>query len=132
MEGVRDEAEQSAEEQELGPSRGEVLRLHEKLEAYERVISDKNSRIAGLESRVQEMDTENVAAKREAARHSRPLVLWRSSVFSKLGTFFFFITIITLVLHYAGFLSIPQLFSLFDSSIRQAFAIFSQLLNRGN
>ncbi len=75
-------------------------------------LESKNSRLMGLENVVRQLESENSSLKSQRSDDSYPsLVLFRSSIFAKLGTGFFFLSILMFGLHFTNVLRVEQVFS---------------------
>ncbi len=75
-------------------------------------LESKNSRLMGLENVVRQLESENSSLKSQRSDDSYPsLVLFRSSIFAKLGTGFFFLSILMFGLHFTNVLRVEEVFS---------------------
>jgi len=110
-------------EEELKEKAKEVQTLSEALQEYKQGMESKNARIIGLESRLQQLEGETKGLKVQLESKKTPLVINRTTIFSKIGNIFLIFTIVLLFLHYTGFINIPQVFSQFDSVLRRTIAL---------
>ena len=110
-------------EEELKQKAKESETLSEALQEYKQGMESKNARIIGLESRLQQLEGETKGLKGQLQSKKTPLVINRTTIFSKIGNIFLIFTIVLLFLHYTGFINIPQAFSQFDSFLKKAISI---------
>ncbi len=110
-------------EEDLKEKGKEVQTLSEALQEYKQGMESKNARIIGLESRLQQLEGETKGLKVQLESKKTPLVINRTTIFSKIGNIFLIFTIVLLFLHYTGFINIPQAFSQFDSLLRRTISL---------
>ncbi len=105
-------ASENSEASALSNSNTQFFVDPNELNELREALESKNSRLMGLENVVRQLESENTSLKSQRSDESYPsLVLFKSSIFGKLGTGFFFLSLAMFGLHFTNVLRIEQVFS---------------------
>jgi len=113
--------------QDLERANEETVRLSEILDEYKYTFESRNDRIATLEHQVQQVESERLILEQRLEKVSQAVIVKKDPLVSKIGISFCLLGAVILFSHYAGLISVGEVFGEFDGVVRQIFSIIPHI-----
>ena len=113
--------------QDLERANEETVRLSEILDEYKYTFESRNDRIATLEHKVQQVESERLILKQRLEKVSQAVIVKKDPLVSKIGISFCLLGGVILFSHYAGLISVGEVFGELDGVVRQIFPMITHM-----